>query len=204
MGAAASALRGTPLSAPLGTGIRPRPPRCTGSARGVPVVQPPVPRDTVAREIDAQPTWTPPRPHDAVWCAGSVLEQRGHGSAPTPPGVYQRRSIVDGLGFARNVRAAQHATEQQNDLARDAGRSLATPTPPPPHISLAPDPPDVRRTARRRKFVSASTHAHVCRSGTRVRTRAQVLKAESARSADETGDYWLNMMTVRFSSCSSR
>ena len=28
------------------------------------------------------------------------------------------------------MRAAAHATEQQNDLARECGRSLATPTPP--------------------------------------------------------------------------
>ena len=131
MGAAASALRGTPLSAPLGTGIRPRPPRCTGSARGVPVVQPLVPRDTVAREIDAQPTWTPPRPHDAVWCAGSALEQRGHGSAPTPPALINAVHSQMALAPSRNVRAAPHATEQQNALARECGRPLATPTPPP-------------------------------------------------------------------------
>ena len=65
----------------------------------------------------------------------------------------------------------------------NAGDPLPFPLPP-PHISLAPDPPGVRRTSRRRKFVSASTHALVCRSCTRVRTRARVLKVESPRSAD--------------------
>ena len=70
----------------------------------------------------------------------------------------------------------------------------------PPAFSLAPDPPDVRRTSRRRKFVSASTHALVCRLCTRV----QVVKAESARSADETGDYWWNILTVRCFTRSSK
>ena len=151
---------------------------------------------------------TPPRPHDVVSCTGSALERRGHGSAPTPLAFLNavHRSSVDGcmvLAPPWNVRVAPHATEQQNGLARECGRSLATPTPP-PRISLAPDPPDVRRTSRRRKFVSASTHALVCRLAARVCTRAQVLKAESARSADETGGGWLIVMTVRCCSCSSR
>ena len=76
----------------------------------------------------------------------------------------------------------------------NAGDPLPLPLPP-PRISLAPDPPDVRRASRRRKFVSASTHAHVCHSAAGVCTHAQVVKVESANSADQSGDGWLFMMT---------
>ena len=136
--------------------------------------------------------------------AGSALEWRGHGSASPPPRrlstPFNRR-----WSWLRLGTCARRRIRQNHRMTWPVMRGDPLPLPlPPPRISLAPDPPDVRRTSRRRNFVSASTHALVCRSAAHVCTRAQVVKAESARSADETGGSWLIVMTVRCCSCSSR